>query len=357
MPDHATGQSSIRLLTAECLPVTPALVRMHATRRSTAALANVARIDSHTSESAALALVHASLSLLGPPPAPASDTEAGLRALPEDRYEEYDQFFGAIRVQDRPVESFTRTLLDALRGHLTDALSSGLTMDRRESELLRAAFRSEFELLLEHSGYVTPEPDGLESALPAVDVVAADLDPLTRWRRGHQAFFALIQGLVVTIGFIHDGLRRSAPTEEIPWRAASDLMRGSAAALRYAGDFSRSDYISQVRPAMMPPHLHSKFSGLQLRDHRILLRRLAGLKSHIEATPDLDRYPYDEFLAALSETYDAHIGVCSRFGGDVEPSLRMPPGSSTPSIDVLQRFKDQRLRAAGSRPDSRPGGA
>jgi hypothetical protein len=121
-------------------------------------------------------------------------------------------------------------------------------------------------------------------------------------------------------------------------------MRGSAAAMRYAGDFAPRRYASTVRPAMLPPNLPPKFSGLQLRDHRVLLKALAEVKPLIAAAGDHVRPAYRRLLEQMRAAYSAHKLVCSRFGGDREPSLRMSTGADCSAVDVLDRLERSRLR-------------
>lgn len=161
-------------------------------------------------------------------------------------------------------------------------------------------------------------------------------------------FFALIQGLIVSVGCLEECLRDDPDDVDSACRLLEDataLMIGSGASLRYAGDFTRTHYADSVRPAMMPPHINAKFSGLQLRDHRILLKLLHRVKPLVASpAPAVDK-SYRLLLDAMSTAYDAHISVCSRFGGDRESSLRTP-GSTVPAVEVLQRFRDRRLGAA-----------
>jgi hypothetical protein len=72
---------------------------------------------------------------------------------------------------------------------------------------------------------------------------------------------------------------------------------------------------------MLPPQVGPGFSGLQTRDHQHLVRTFGEVRS---ALPRLTiTQGYKDFVAEVSELYDAHGYVCARFGGDRLPSLRM----------------------------------
>ncbi|KUM94743.1 hypothetical protein AQI95_43455 [Streptomyces yokosukanensis] len=319
-------------------------------QRTADALRTVIDIAPQDSDRRALAAVDAALACLTSPAAATKYTDAERKALPEDLYEEHDLFFGAIRVTGNSVETFTYTMLEALRSQLNDALSAGISLSSGERAQLREAFWTTFHMLWRLGVAGTPFEYAARAHTQGTDVGTGDVksDPLIRWRLGHQVFFALIQALIVSVGCLEECLKDDPDAIDSACGLLEDatvLMIGSGASLRYAGDFTRTHYTDSVRPAMMPPRINAKFSGLQLRDHRILLKLLHRVKPLVASpAPAVDK-SYRLLLDAMSTAYDAHISVCSRFGGDREPSLRTPD-SKVPAVEILQRFRDRRLGAA-----------
>ncbi|MET7391669.1 hypothetical protein ACFYPT_27200 [Streptomyces sp. NPDC005529] len=340
----------LHLLKAEQLPASQSAITGMMNQRTADALRTVIDIAPQDSDRRALAAVDAALACLASPATPSKYTEAERKTLPEDLYEEHDLFFGAIRVTGESVETFVYTMLEALRSQLDDALSEGISLSSGERAELREAFWTTFHMVWRIGVAGTPFESAARVHTQGTDTRSGDVKggPLIRWRLGHQVFFALIQALIVSVGCLEECLRDDPDDVDSACRLLEDataLMIGSGASLRYAGDFTRTHYTDSVRPAMMPPHINAKFSGLQLRDHRILLKLLHRVKPLVASpAPAVDK-SYRLLLDAMSTAYDAHISVCSRFGGDRESSLRTP-GSTVPAVEVLQRFRDRRVGAA-----------
>lgn len=340
----------LHLLKAEQLPASQSAITGMMNQRTADALRTVIDIAPQDSDRRALAAVDAALACLASPATPSKYTEAERKTLPEDLYEEHDLFFGAIRVTGESVETFVYTMLEALRSQLDDALSEGISLSSGERAELREAFWTTFHMVWRIGVAGTPFESAARVHTQGTDTRTGDVKggPLIRWRLGHQVFFALIQALIVSVGCLEECLRDDPDDVDSACRLLEDataLMIGSGASLRYAGDFTRTHYTDSVRPAMMPPHINAKFSGLQLRDHRILLKLLHRVKPLVASpAPAVDK-SYRLLLDAMSTAYDAHISVCSRFGGDRESSLRTP-GSTVPAVEVLQRFRDRRVGAA-----------
>ncbi|MGV4989152.1 hypothetical protein ACVB8X_43405 [Streptomyces sp. NRAIS4] len=347
---HYADIPPLHLLKAEQLPASRGAIAGMMNQRTADALRTVIDITPQDSDRRALAAVDAALACLASPAAAIKYTDAERKSLPEDLYEEHDLFFGAIRVTGNPVETFTYTMLEALRSQLNDALSAGISLSSGERAQLRDAFWTTFHMVWRIGVAGTPFEYAARAHTQGTDTSTGDVkgDPLIRWRLGHQVFFALIQALIVSVGCLEECLKDDPDDIDSACRLLEDatvLMIGSGASLRYAGDFTRTHYADSVRPAMMPPHINAKFSGLQLRDHRILLKLLHRVKPLVASpAPAVDK-SYRLLLDAMSTAYEAHISVCSRFGGDREPSLRTP-GSRVPAVEVLQRFRDRRLGAA-----------
>ncbi|MFC0527070.1 hypothetical protein ACFFIA_05295 [Phytohabitans kaempferiae] len=194
---------------------------------------------------------------------------------------------------------------------------------------------------------------------------ATAYDPEWRWLIGHQFFFALLQGVIVGLncyleaapagGGEADG--ELAADADGGVRVAAAFMRSSAAAIKFTADFGPVDYDARIRPAMSPPSVREGFSGLQTRDHAHLISLFARLRASAAAHGDGPASEaFEEFVEATVTAYEAHKFICSRFGGDVLPSLRMAAasrGRSTQAgITALRQLMRARLFALT--PDDSP---
>ncbi|MDD9378477.1 hypothetical protein M8Z33_17810 [Streptomyces sp. ZAF1911] len=347
---HHANVPPLHLLKAEQLPTSRSAVTGLMNQRTANALRTVLAIPPHESDRRAWAAVDAALACLTPPVASARYTDAERKSVPEDLYEEHDLFFGAVRVTGNPVETFTYTMLESLRSQLGDAIAAGISLSSGERAQLRESFWTTFHGLWRMGVAGTPFESAAQVHTRGTGTELDDTtsDPLTRWRLGHQVFFALIQALIVSVGCLHEYLKDDPDDVDGACRLIEDatvLMIGSGTSMRYAGDFTSTHYTDSVRPAMMPPFINAKFSGLQVRDHRILLKLLNRVKPLLATpAPAVDK-SYRQLLDAMSTAYDAHIAVCSRFGGDRESSLRTP-GSKVPAAEILERFRTRRIGAA-----------
>ncbi len=324
----------LHLLKAEDLPKTRSAIRADMTADLASLMAAQPGADP--------AAVRSALRSLGPPDPPTAYTAADRAALPDDRYEEHDRYFRAVRVASaRPLHAFVRTLVEAYEHYLDDVHTARTHLTIAERCALADGFRAVFAFLGGDDQAPATPPGGVRLPQPC-----AKVQPLLRWKLGHQVFFVQIQGLVVLLDCLADTLTGDDPGATGILELATVAMRGSGAALRYAGDFSPEAYAGEVRPAMMPPHLQPRFSGLQVRDHRVLMEAMVRVKPALLAGPEPVREAHGRFVAAMADTYDAHKYVCSRFDGDREPSLRMSAGNKTSAVEVLERFKQQRRRRA-----------
>ncbi len=98
---------------------------------------------------------------------------------------------------------------------------------------------------------------------------------------------------------------------------------------------------------MKPPAVNAGFSGLQTRDHLELVtwmrrfRRGGGLDRLAPASGAAVH-------AAVEHLYEAHVWVCDRFGGAVEPSLLMEQAAQDgerpeSGVAAARRLARQRL--------------
>ena len=338
-----TPIGTLHLLKAEDLPSSTGQISDEMTVSACTALRIATSIPPTAPDHTFAETVERALAALAPPSQRASYTEEERRRLPEDHYEEYDEFFRAIRVSGNSVEEFTRTLLEACRAQMREAEASGVALAADDWHHLKRAFHTSCEQVLRYGADGAPVRR-IPVAAPAPAEVAAG-DPLLRWRVGHQVFFAMMQSLIVLLRCLIDQLRRAMRVSLGLVDAAADVMAGSAAAMRYAGDFAPRRYATTVRPAMLPPNLPPKFSGLQLRDHRVLLKALAEVKPLIAGAGDYAGPAYRRLLEQMRSAYAAHKLVCARFGGDREPSLRMSAGADSTALEVLDRLERTRLRS------------
>jgi hypothetical protein len=141
-----------------------------------------------------------------------------------------------------------------------------------------------------------------------------------RWRNGHLAFTALIDGLILfhlaAIGAIE---RHDHPGAASSLRAAARLLLAAAAAMRLTGDMTPEDY-DEVRAIMTPPRVPEGFSGLFNADHRQLLR-LAKQLGQLLKEPGAELvWPREEYWLALNDAYSSHRWVCQKLVG-AAPSL------------------------------------
>ncbi len=171
-------------------------------------------------------------------------------------------------------------------------------------------------------------------------------DPAERWLIGHQLFFALIQGAIAGLNcFSSAWSERAGPAANEGLELAAAFMRSSAAAMKFASDFDVADYDRIVRPDMAPPRVRQGFSGLQTRDHAYLVRLFGALKPVFAVDEQLPAQR--EFVEAVVSAYAAHEFICSRFRGDVLPSLRMAAASrgktERPGADVVREMMRARL--------------
>src|SRR6266567_4110395 len=232
MSHHPT----LHLLNVEELPRSRTEVNQAAI---SATLASCKRLSPLSSDAEALTHVRDALNMLpmeivamaiGNGWDPATDNEtAG---------DEYDDYFGVVRVSGNPLHVLLYSILEAYSQLLEETLALGTSLDPREWSRLRTAFDAMLHMLAQEpgdesagalaadrfpllslrspfsmaQGASAAHPPAPRSALPRKAkgwVARADpprkgtyarnaLDPLRRWRVGHHVFFALIQSLVVT---------------------------------------------------------------------------------------------------------------------------------------------------------------
>jgi len=282
-------------------------------------------------------------------PAPVSRTGRARRGeanRSEADQEEHDRYFGVTRVDAEPERAFVRGLL---RAHLDlddDARAMGCTLlDADAWDTLFAGVRVLLDLALgaprDEAARRAPFPGSVPGWC------AAGYDPDRRWMVGHRLFFAQIQAVIVGLHLFEEAASAGdARGAGEGLRLATAFMRSSAAAMKHTSDFDPADYEARVRPAMAPPRVQAGFSGLQTRDHTMLVRtftRLRPLFAAAAAYADAHR----AFVDAVVDAYAAHEFVCARFRGDVLPSLRMAAHAGgqvdRSGVDVVREMMRARL--------------
>jgi hypothetical protein len=239
---------------------------------------------------------------------------------------EHDRYFQVVRVTDLPAETFLRGLVLAHSWVYDNGTKMGVTT--LDGDEWRQLFMGLDAILR----YATGQPAGMADpvGVPAASRCLPDgYDPKRRWLAGHQLFFAIMQGAIVSLSCFSraagGGDDRGASAA---MGVASAFMRSSAIAFKFCADFDPVDYARQIRPAMGPPAVQTGFSGLQTRDHAFLAGLFGQLRS--AGCPSRSRLvgdAFQEFVDATVTAYEAHKYVCARFGGDVLPSLRMAAAS------------------------------
>jgi hypothetical protein len=165
-----------------------------------------------------------------------------------------------------------------------------------------------------------------------------------RWVRGHQIFAALTQGLIFTFHSLDRAMRIG---DSLGISDALDLavciLEGSGAAFEFTGDFTPDEYVNTIRPSMMPPIALEALSGTMSIDHRCLVQLMREMKPTLNALRVRDKVRHARLAQALSDVYDSHKYVCSRFVG-IQRSLIMAESSQKTGVDLIEQFKKMRMK-------------
>jgi hypothetical protein len=256
-----------------------------------------------------------------------------------------DNAFAIVRVRGDKSRLLANAVLRAYVTLLEERDNGGSALDAIAWRRLHTGFRAMIAYLAARD---QPEPTGDYAPRPASGGAA-----LQRWIHGHHIFLVLVQGLVITMRCFADNARReqTAATREA-LRAATEIMWGSEAALRFTGDFPYSEYEKLVRPTLMPPTAPPDMTGLRWRDHEYLIRALAGMRSCFSRLDPRVEPERVRLLEALNATYDSHKSVCAHFVGVEETSVLMSTRSTNSAVSTLEHFKRNRGAIVGSaRPD------
>ncbi|MGD0557449.1 MAG: O-methyltransferase [Streptosporangiaceae bacterium] len=256
---------------------------------------------------------------------------------------EHDRYFGVSRSSH----------LSALKNSITEvALQVGKHLADDGTPLFSCGGE---EVLLGAEQHLRALAEGRTPRLEPPDVpVPAQFPGVCRntddhWRIGHRLFFVLIQSMAVTLQCFEDDWTHGRTSDAVRDLAATAaLARSSSMAMSYAAAFGIQEYESQVRPSMLPPTVNEGFSGLQTRDHRHLIavmRQVAPALADARRQADLNA-GLGDVRAALQQMYTAHGYVCTHFGGDSMPSLRMEAQqreNARPGMDIVREMAAARL--------------
>jgi hypothetical protein len=256
--------------------------------------------------------------------------------------EVHDHFFRLRRVGHGHPAGYLQSVLLANRVLQRDLEEAETTLEPRDLSTIAHALLAALAI-----GIGAPAPPIPATRTPAPHPVASD-HAVHRWIHGHQVFAALTQGLI----FAFEAIEAAAATgDDAAMFEAADFaaltLRACAGSLRFTGDFPKDVYEDLIRISMGSPFQPDGFSGLLSSDHRHLVRRMKSSKSSLEILKDRDASRYEGIVAALSNVYDAHKCVCSRFVGTDRSSLMMVREVGRSAIDHLDRFRSARMRAIG----------
>ena len=260
-----------------------------------------------------------------------------------DLHDEYCRIERVITDAHR-IDILVRSVLLACEELLQETIEGGNSLSHRHWNQLQAAFRSTLRFL---SGNLNAESiETRAAAWTSPSGNRSPSDPLRRWIRGHHVFLVLIQCVITSLNCFLSAYKAQE------WRLSSfaldqvtTLFHGCSAALHFAGGFSPVAYEKQVRPSMMPPQAPPGMSGVLARDHDYLVRLLRSNKQIFTNIDSALREPYERFVSAFEDTYEAHKVVCARFVGDKRPSILSRNEQAEAAVDVLDKVKTMRLRS------------
>jgi hypothetical protein len=255
-----------------------------------------------------------------------------------------DRTFGIVRVRGEVIPILVHSTLQGFVALLEEAIAGGANVSAQEWSKLRGAFSLLFHLLRNGTVDDYANPDRLPAPIEPPQATEKQHSALSRWIRGHHMFMVLIQGLVAAFS----SLEREVEAGQLgqakdSLQAATCLMAGSGAALRFTGDFQYSDYEREVRPTLMPPIAPQGLTGLYWRDHEYLMKLLTKMRPLFTSLEPSLREQLHSFCHALQKTYNSHKVVCASFVGTVQPSLLMATRIERSAVDTLDHFMRVRL--------------
>jgi hypothetical protein len=259
---------------------------------------------------------------------------------------DYDRYFGFRRLPIMSASEIAAETVRTIAQICSDLPSAVLALDELIALLgaLAAALRwcSSRTPCAGDVAPPDPSPNGATSAE-------------RRWILGHHLFNLLAMLCVAEL---------TAATESLAAdrvRGAALYLRGTTAAMWYAGNFPPRVYMEQVRPAMVAHSGTSAgFSGTQNLEYTRLRNAMDAFKEMLPARlGDARAWPADLY-AAVSDLYEVevedvehHVLIAATKVGRM-PSLlqeevqeRLPPGIAVgTAVDMLRDLAEQRRRTA-----------
>jgi hypothetical protein len=248
---------------------------------------------------------------------------------------EQDRFFGVRRVVGEAAPLFGAAVMVAYLDAVDDIELRGTDLP---VDHLMDLMRGAWVLCGLEAHSINALPDWRTRQL---DADAAE----RRWKVGHRLFFVLNQGILARLGALAEAVAAgdaAGRTEAL--RSCSLLLRAAGAALHFTADFAPEHYLDRVRPSMMPPHVPPGFSGLDGRDHQVLIEVFRELRPVFSSLADAEAAIFRDAARCMLES---HSCVCDRFGGAEHPSLRMladDADTRQAASGVLRRLNQSRER-------------
>jgi len=266
--------------------------------------------------------------------------QAGRAVLDSDGVVEdlaHDAYFHIRRVENDAATHFGRTAIHGRLIFLREVAEAPFTIP---PSYLNEIDRSFADLLSCLAG-------GVVNSAPATTLWESEgtsCQPKPRWVRGHQIFAALTQGLIFSFQCMGRALRAGKNDGVQKWADLSiSLLRGSAAAFAFTGDFPVEEYANTVRPSMMPPESEVGLSGLMSIDHRFLAQTMRDMRPALKSLSEHDPARHQGIASALTAVYDSHIHVCERFVG-ARPSILTEGRTKKSGPSLIEQFKTLRLK-------------
>lgn len=253
-----------------------------------------------------------------------------------------DVAFGIERHQGNSVALMINATLDAAiqAGELVER--NGTSLDHAEWNEMMAAVEVILQTIA--NPRVMPEAS-VPFQVPKNKMEEDSQDPLRRWVRGHLLFMVLCQGMSLSTHL----LITAARDEDLELACAQanrliQLMNISRITLEFATDLSQQQYLSQIRPTLMPPVAPPKMSGINWRDHVVMIRLMRQSTPAWNFVEQAHPQLAERMRNVLAEVYTAHRGVCEKFVGEENTSLLSKENATTAAGQVLEGLKASRLK-------------
>ncbi|MFP3497037.1 hypothetical protein SB759_22670 [Pseudomonas sp. SIMBA_059] len=253
-----------------------------------------------------------------------------------------DFAFGIERHQGDTIALMVKATLNAAiqTGELVQR--SGTSLDHSEWSDMMSVVQTILQTIA--SPRLMPESRVMFQA-PKNKVEEDEQDPLRRWVRGHLLFMALCQAMNLCTNL----LITAAQDKDLELACAQanrliQLMNISRITLEFSTDLNSQQYVSQIRPTLMPPIAPPKMSGINWRDHVVMIR---SMRRSTEAWNFIEQtYPHlaERMRATLAQVYSAHRGVCEKFVGEENTSLLATEKATNTAGQVLENLKKSRLK-------------